>query len=232
MKQSFDIHWLTRRRSQVPDNNDWLTPDERAVLAGLRVLKRRSDWRLGRWAAKCLLRARLDRRFRIRCHGDIEVRAAADGGPVVLIHGQPAPITLSISHSNGVGLCALVERETSMGCDTELIEPRTAAFVSDFFSGQERDLVGRVRAEDKPFVETLIWSAKESVLKALRVGLRRDTRSVVVDVGDRVARRGAAWQPFAARCTDDGDVFSGLWMSAAGHVHTVATGTARGCQAA
>jgi len=29
---------------------------------------------------------------------------------------------------------------------------------------------------------TLIWSAKESALKALRTGLRADTRSVVVEV--------------------------------------------------
>ena len=121
-------------------------------------------------------------------------------------------------------MCALVERETSLGCDTELIEPRTAAFVSDFFSGKERDLVGRMRAADRPFVETLIWSAKESVLKALRVGLRTDTRSVVIDVGDGVSDGGNLWLRFSARCSDDGDVFSGLWMSAAGHVHTLATG--------
>ena len=224
MRQTLDIHWLTRHRSEVPDHNDWLSPNERDVLAGLTVLKRRSDWRLGRWTAKCLLRSRLDAQFSIRGHGDIEVRAAADGGPVVDIHGKLAPVTLSISHSNGLGLCALVESETSLGCDTELIEPRTAAFVSDFFSSEERDVVSRTQAGDRPFVETLIWSAKESVLKALRVGLRRDTRSVVVDVAGGFRHGEDLWQRFTARCTDSGEVFGGLWMSAAGHVHTVVTG--------
>jgi len=224
MRQSFDIHWLTQHRSEVPDHNDWLSPNERNVLAGLTVLKRRSDWRLGRWTAKCLLRSRLDARFGIRGHEDIDVRAAADGGPVVYIHGKLAAVTLSISHSNGVGLCALAESETRLGCDTELIEPRTAAFVSDFFSIEERNVVGRVPAGDQPFVETLIWSAKESVLKALRVGLRRDTRSIVVDAPIAYRHRQDRWQRFTARCTDSGEVFGGLWMSAEGHVHTVATG--------
>jgi 4'-phosphopantetheinyl transferase len=224
MRQSLDVHWLTRRRSEVPDDNDWLSPNEREVLTGLTVLKRRSDWRLGRWTAKCLLRSRLDGRYRMRDHRDIEVRAAADGGPVVYIHGNLAPVTLSISHSDGVGLCALVESETGLGCDTELIEPRSAAFVLDFFSGEERDVVGRLPAGDRPFIETLIWSAKESVLKAIRVGLRRDTRSVVIDVPGAYLHREDLWQRFTARCADSSEVFGGLWMCAAGHVRTVAMG--------
>jgi len=221
--QSLDVHWLTRRLADVPDHNNWLSDREREVLAGLTVIKRRSDWRLGRWTAKCLVRAQLDRRFGIHEYGDIEVRAAPDGAPDVYVRGEVAPVTLSISHSNGVALCALAVCEMRLGCDTELIEARTEAFVADYFSSEERGVVARMPIWHRPLAATLIWSAKESVLKARRVGLRHDTRSVVVDVGDSVRCRRDQWTRFSARCTDDGGAFGGFWMSAAGHVHTLAT---------
>src|SRR5512133_1913220 len=44
--------WLTRSFADVPADDGWLAPGETEVLAGLRVEKRRADWRLGRFAAK------------------------------------------------------------------------------------------------------------------------------------------------------------------------------------
>jgi 4'-phosphopantetheinyl transferase len=58
----------------------------------------------------------------------------------------------------------------------------------------------------------LLWSAKESALKALRTGLRLDTRSVVVmPMEESVNVNG--WSPLQVRCPE-GRVFQGWWQRA------------------
>jgi hypothetical protein len=53
MHQSFghsmlhSLYWLTQTLADVPRQDDWLTPAERACLAKLRFPKRRAEWRLG-----------------------------------------------------------------------------------------------------------------------------------------------------------------------------------------
>ena len=49
--------WLTTSAPEVPPGDAWLSARERAVLAGLRLAKRRDDWRLGRWTAKTAVAA-------------------------------------------------------------------------------------------------------------------------------------------------------------------------------
>ena len=68
--------WLTSSAAEVPPGDAWLSPRERAVLAGLRLAKRRDDWRLGRWTAKAAVAVRLDVGPQ-----RVEVLAAADGAP-------------------------------------------------------------------------------------------------------------------------------------------------------
>jgi 4'-phosphopantetheinyl transferase len=55
----------------------------------------------------------------------------------------------------------------------------------------------------------LIWSAKESALKVLGTGLRRDTRSVEVIVAELNPPQ-HTWSPLEVR-TDEGAVFPGWW---------------------
>ena len=52
-------HWLQQSEEDVSTCDDWLSGDEAIVLRGLRFAKRRSDWRLGRWTAKCAVAAYL-----------------------------------------------------------------------------------------------------------------------------------------------------------------------------
>ena len=42
------VTWHRAAAEQVPADDEWLTTEERAVLAGLAVAKRRADWRLAR----------------------------------------------------------------------------------------------------------------------------------------------------------------------------------------
>ncbi len=174
------IFWLEQSEADVPAEDEWLSSNETRCLSGMRFLKRRSDWRLGRWTAKQALAA---------CFGFVddpealkllEVHSAASGAPVALFRDTPVPGSISITHRGGVAACALTLSPTVVGCDLEIIEARSSAFLTDYFTAEERALVCRVPASDQAFVVTLLWSAKESALKAVRQGLRADTRSVIV----------------------------------------------------
>ena len=72
----------------------------------------------------------------------------------------------------------------------------------------------------------LLWSAKESGLKALRVGLRLDTRSVAVRVGGALEPDSGdgEWRKLQISCR--GRSFDGWWRQSGQVVRTVA-GTPR-----
>jgi phosphopantetheinyl transferase len=65
-----------------------------------------------------------------------------------------------------------------IGADIETVEPRDPALVRQFFSESEADRVAGGGDVDRTVAR--IWSAKEAVLKAMGIGLRHDTRDIVV----------------------------------------------------
>ena len=211
------IRWLLLRASSLPNGDDWLGPDERRVLAGLKLQKRRTDWRLGRLVAKHALGAceNVDRFDRI------QIIAAEDGAPEAFIDGQKVASSISISHRDGVAAC-VVAPDARVGCDLEAVEPRTLRFVNDFFTDRERVSLEGTPAALRDRRVALTWSAKESALKVLRVGLRRDTRSVEVEVGDPEAA-GGGWHPFSVMVSPENRRLHGWWRDAGGVVLTVAS---------
>ena len=66
----------------------------------------------------------------------------------------------------------------TVGADIEHVEPRDPAFVRDFFTTGEAERVWRCPAKQRDTLVTVLWSAKEAVLKVLRLGLTVDTRRV------------------------------------------------------
>lgn len=217
------VHWLVQHWGDVPRHNGWLSPGELEVLRSKRVVKRRADWRLGRWTAKRALLSHRSPQSPAADYNDIEIRAAADGAPEVFANDRRMPVALSLSHSHGTALCAVADVDTAIGCDAELIEGRSDAFVSDYFARSERAAMKRTRRDGQALMATLIWSAKESVLKAMREGLRHDPRDVVVDLPLDTPRR--EWSPYCARCRATGLAFDGWWQMCGGHVFTVARRT-------
>jgi 4'-phosphopantetheinyl transferase len=210
------IYWLIQRSEDVPEKEDWLSEAERDVLAGFRFAKRRNDWRLGRWTAKRAVRAY--HALKDPAPARIEIRAAEDGAPEAFQNEEPDEISISISHSNGCGFCAVGPRDFSVGCDTEKVEPREVQFFQDYFALEEIDLLNNAPAE-RSLVAYLIWCAKESVLKSLRQGLRLDTRSVIVrpDFRDPVD----AWNAWTARLRDTPQMFHGWWQSQNGFIYAM-----------
>lgn len=217
-----EIYWLQQASADVPVENDWLSSDEAAHLKGLRFAKRRTDWRLGRWTAKLAVSLYLSGPRHTQALANIEVRPAPSGAPEVFIANQPVGMPISLSHSAGVALCALVPCRTALGCDVEAIEPRSNAFVADYFTAEEQAMVASVPEADRPVLVTLIWSAKESALKALQHGLRLDTRTIAVEavVTSSIRRLYRLWCPLIVR-TATGEVFFGWWRRAGSLIFTL-----------
>ncbi len=211
--------WLFQTLTDVPEGEEWLSGGERAVLAGLRFSKRRNDWLLGRWTAKraiCLYQSRKNPNL-----SSLEIRAADDGAPEAFWEGEPAKVSFSISHSNARCVCAAGPPDLPLGCDLELIEQRDIGFFGDYFASEEMALLQASPAEAN-LVAYLIWSAKESVLKALREGLRRDTRSVLIQ--PEFPGPESAWNPWTGRCLESSRIFYGWWRAFDGYVLTLASG--------
>lgn len=148
----------------------------------------------------------------------IEIRAAASGAPEAFIADRPSEFTISLSHRSGIGLCAVADARVALGCDLELIEPRDDAFIGDYFTGEEQASIRAAVASEQAPKVALMWSGKESALKALQTGLRLDTRALTVrDIASPHVRD---WMPLEVRHRD-GQVFYGWWRRSGRLVRTV-----------
>jgi 4'-phosphopantetheinyl transferase len=175
------IYWILANSPQVSlDPHGVLSPAELGKFSAFHFPKRKTEWLLGRWTAKTLVhnlpayqKYPLDQ---------IEIRNSPLGAPSIHLPGQAAsPGCLTISHRENLALCAITSSlELRVGADLEKIEPRTQTFVEDYFTPEEVLLMAHFPPEIKAVAVTLIWSVKESMLKALGVGLRWDTRRVEV----------------------------------------------------
>jgi 4'-phosphopantetheinyl transferase len=214
-----NVYWLEQTEADVPAGIDWLSERELFTLSGFRIPKRRNDWCLGRWTAKCAVSAYLGLPGNSHELAKIEIRPATSGAPEVYVCNQRAKLEISLSHCSGTGLCAPAPANMKVGCDLERIEPRSEAFVEDYFTEDERAVLSQAPDAELPELTTLLWSAKESALKVLREGLRLDTRSVAVKL-DPTASDSNAWRPVQVCYIGNGN-FSGWWRSSNGLVRTV-----------
>ena len=161
----------------------FLSRHEAELLAGLAFAPRRRKWLLGRLAAKRVLAEA----FRELCGVEplpIDVTVANDpaGVPFATVAGERVPWCLSISHRAGVALAILArEPGVALGGDLETVAPRDPGLARDFFTPTEQERVAAAPpGAERDRLVARIWSAKESVLKALGVGLRVDTRAIEI----------------------------------------------------
>jgi len=200
--------WLARAEWQLPADTGWLTAAERSRAEGMRFTKRRTDFLLNRWALKQAVTRVLHWPDDDAALARIEGRAAPDGAPELYVDGQPAGRGVSLTDRAGCAVCLVAAGPAGIGCDLELVEARSDAFARDYLTGPERDLVSAA-GPARDLAANLIWSAKESALKVLRTGLRRDTRSVEVSVANLTAPE-LAWSPLQVRAAE-GVAFGGWW---------------------
>jgi 4'-phosphopantetheinyl transferase len=216
------VYWLSQRFADVPAGSAWLSEAERSREAGLRVPKRRADWRLGRWSAKrAVLRLRGGGRENdppLAHLVRVEVRPNVSGAPEAFWDGARVPWALSISHCDGCSLVALGPLDGGIGCDIEAVASRSAAFLEDAFDQSEREAIAASPTPE--LLATLGWSAKESALKAIGEGLRRPLQGLAVE---RVAAAGAGsgWRTLELVERGDARRFPGYWRHRQGYVLTI-----------
>jgi 4'-phosphopantetheinyl transferase len=208
--------WLTACAADVPVDDAWLSAAEQHVLAGLRVEKRRSDWRLGRWAVKQAVAKVHD-----VAAGRVEVLAAPDGAPEAWLEGARMPLSLSLSHRGGRALAVVVPGPAAVGCDLELIEPRSGAFVREWLAPVEQELLSSYEGLDHARLANLFWTAKEAAAKVRREGLRLDVRGARVELTPGGRTGAAGWQPLRVVWADAPPT-DGWWRDEPGWVMAIA----------
>lgn len=200
--------YLAVGMAELPGHDRWLSQPEAERLQGMAFTKRRDESRLGRWTAKRALAQALgldeNEPAVLR---QLMIRNAPDGAPEAFLAERQAPVSISMTDRADWAVCTVVGGAGPIGCDLELIEPRSLVFVADYFTPAEQECVARTPG-DHDLLANLIWSAKESTLKVLRTGLRRDTRSVEVRVDRRPLDDG--WCALAAT-TAEQLTFTGWW---------------------
>jgi 4'-phosphopantetheinyl transferase len=219
------LSWHSLGAGDLPDARDWLAPGEIDRVTAMRFTKRRGEWLLARWTAKQALAAELGLATDSECLARIEIRTiiggAAQGAPEVFVDGVRNEIGISLTDRADWAVC-VVGAMDDLGCDLELVEPRSDRFVGDFFTpGEQAAVADPPVAASGDAVANLIWSAKESALKVLRTGLRRDTRSVEVTFPAEPPVEG--WQMLRV-VAEEGRQFSGWWRQYGEFLLTVVTG--------
>jgi 4'-phosphopantetheinyl transferase len=199
-----DVRWLACGEGEPPPHDDWLSERDRTRLATMTYTKRYEEARLSRWTAQRAVALAGGLGDSPTAVGMVSVTNATDGSPRAEIPGGPP---LSISSTDRAGWAVSVVRGGAhgLGCDLELVEARSDAFIRDYFTSREVDFVCRSTLPVE-VTANLLWSAKESALKVLRTGLRRDTRSVEVSV----ELVDAGWGRLEVDPAD-GRIFPGWW---------------------
>jgi len=239
------IDWLIQPITAHPDlahgmaPEGLLSPSEQQRMVGLTVPKRLRDWLLGRWTAKRLLQSYVARRTGVWLSLDAFVIASdPDGAPRVIVdcrlqtvdfppnlQSAICNLQLSISHCDGYAFCALADSaQLAIGADIERIAPRVPEFAADYFTSRELAQVAARPPSEHDAMVTLIWSAKEAALKALRLGLTVDTRRISIDLSHH---HGAAldWAPLLVRSALPNAAAGGLqgwWRIIGEYVLTIA----------
>jgi 4'-phosphopantetheinyl transferase len=211
--------WLALGEHEMPSSDDWLTAGESARASGMPFTKRRSEYVLRRWVCKRAVATLAGLPDDLKSLARIEVLNRPGGAPAVVVDGEDAGLDVSLSDRAGWAVCVVGAGLGRVGCDLEVVEPRTPGFGGDFLTGAEQEYVASQPAADHDLLANLIWSAKESALKVLQTGLRRDTRSVEVVLGRLTGATG--WAAFTVS-TAEGGLLSGWWRHAGSFLVTVA----------
>jgi len=187
-----EVAWLLTGDHDLPSGTGWLAPPEADRAAAMRFRKRRSEYLLRRWAGKQAVAAVAGLKRDVAGLRRLEVANASDGAPYAVLGDEVLDLRISLTDRAGWAVCAVTRPPREVGCGLELVEPRSPGFVADFFTAREQAYAAAV--DDRAVAVTLLWSAKESALKLMRSGLRRDTRSVEVTLGGDLTTR-SRWQP-------------------------------------
>lgn len=201
MEKSVQVFWTINKAGEsfsslpLSEAGELLSPAENTRFASMKIPKRRNEWLLGRLTAKKLLTSTGLPLYGVPFN-TISIENFPEGAPFLASH--PHTGSISITHREQIAACAFIaDKSTTIGIDLEWVEPRQFSFVEDFFTSTEADYIQRLEAEPiRDEMVTLIWSAKEAILKVWQKGLRLDTRNIEIKlppISDVPAEE--PWQP-------------------------------------
>ena len=207
-----------------------LSPIETAELTKFTCEARRRDWLLGRWTAKRLLQQIAEQHCGYQVPlNSIIIATDRDGAPLTSFR-QPLTgkaFSLSISHSQGYALCGVIARpETPLGVDLEWVVPHDSDFAKAFLSLTEQKLIDEAVERLVDLHVNALWSAKESVVKALRAVGRMDLRTIHCQLKP-VLHEPQTWTPFSidyprvATPQNSSRRLTGWWQTVGGFVLTL-----------
>ncbi|MGA1819956.1 MAG: beta-ketoacyl synthase N-terminal-like domain-containing protein [Thermoplasmatota archaeon] len=140
--------------------------------------KRRREHTMGRVIAKMAVSWYLaTTRYKVVPVKSIRIETEEKGKPYAVVDGER--IEISISHSHRWAVCSVGSKVH--GVDIELAEHRDRSFVDEAFTETEARLISEKQKEydvGENMMQTLFFSAKESYLKMMGLGLSVDLRSV------------------------------------------------------
>ena len=174
---------------------------------------------LGRWTAKNCVTGLLNSNDSGVPLNEIAVLAADDGAPEVFYKDNAVNCNISLSHSHGVAISAVVPEGTIIGCDLEKIEKRSPLFIEDYFTEREKSVILGDTDNQTSLLANLMWSAKESVVKALRVGLSVDTKLIEI-ICTPMGNEGE-WHRMDINYPSQQLNLHGMWQSSSGYVITM-----------
>ncbi|OJX38149.1 MAG: hypothetical protein BGO78_08970 [Chloroflexi bacterium 44-23] len=188
------VFWALASTDDLPADLNWLSSEETTKLQQFKFPKRRNEWLLGRWVSKKVLMKAMPQISSIPLP-QLSIKNEESGAPIALSNGSRLSGMLSLSHREDLATAAWTSQaDLRIGIDLEKIEPRSTAFIQDFFTKAEAAQVFSQPSENQALAACLIWSGKEAILKALQTGLRIDTRQVEVAFTELVIKE-EDWQP-------------------------------------
>jgi 3-oxoacyl-(acyl-carrier-protein) synthase/NAD(P)-dependent dehydrogenase (short-subunit alcohol dehydrogenase family)/phosphopantetheinyl transferase (holo-ACP synthase)/acyl carrier protein len=186
--------------------NQMLDEDEIRQHASKATPKRAQEWFAGRVALKKSVQRLLAASgSEIPAGKNIRILQDDLGQPAAELSTQPGARVsdVSLSHSNGLAIAAAALPGTfqGLGVDMEKVQPRSEAWVKDYFTDEEIRAAGD--SDQRWSRLTRMWCLKEAALKALGTGLRFDLRDINVAAIDDAGQARLEFRNKAARHVDE-----------------------------
>lgn len=166
--QSFKMHLClcdVRGFENYLELSRYLHPAERPYFERLKIERRKQSYLLGRFAAK----------YAASVYGgrgsleEIFIDYGFFGQPVVLCE-RLKNVQVSLTHSETMAAAIACSEGVHMGIDLEWIDPRRVDALRGQATAAEKELTKPLPLTEAESL-TLLWTAKEALSKALKIGL-------------------------------------------------------------
>ena len=177
------IWWHDHGTGAQPEHNAdllaLLSSDERARCLHLRDEQRQHQFVIGRALCRQVLS-----RYAPVLPQDWRFALGPRGKPAIAGPDLPRPMWFSLSHTNGVSICAVTGVGPEIGVDIERIDAgRNALEIAEqFFPDAEAAALRKLPSARRAEAFVRMWALKESYVKARGIGLTEGLSGMMLDL--------------------------------------------------